>query len=227
MPPSAVDNLPVPSAKPKTPKEPPEPNDVVRETAGNYVSGDARFEVRESETNWYLVDRQQTNEFGQELIHGPFGSLKAARSAMPGAREIKPLLRSRPRPKPTQAKSQATPSPRPASWIDKLSPKERTEVRRLIRALEREGMDDPEDLVRKDRQTTLPFIATELITRRLNALVNDFPEGDREEMRRLVQSAAEILVDDGATNDQPLPRWALVELPKDEKISVRRIRVRI
>lgn len=77
----------------------PEPDDVVRETAGNYLSGDARFELRQSDSNRYLVDREQTNDFGQELIHGPFGSLKAARAAMPGARDLRPLLRSRPRSK--------------------------------------------------------------------------------------------------------------------------------
>lgn len=74
------------------------PDDVIRQEAGSYVSGDGRFEIRQSEADWYLVDTEQTNELGQELMQGPFASLKAAREAMPGARSIKPLLRSQRRP---------------------------------------------------------------------------------------------------------------------------------
>jgi len=42
----------MPTAKQKKPPKQVEPNDLVRKTAGNYVSGDARFEVRQSDTNW-------------------------------------------------------------------------------------------------------------------------------------------------------------------------------
>ena len=76
----------MPSAKPKKPPKQVAADDLVRETAGNYVSGDRRFEVRQSDSTWYVVDREQTNEFGQELIHGPFGSMKAAKAAVPESR---------------------------------------------------------------------------------------------------------------------------------------------
>ena len=81
----------------KKPTKAREPDDLVREAPGSYVSGDERFEVRQSDSTWYVVDRQQTNELGQELMHGPFASMKAARAAMPGARDIKPGGRARDR----------------------------------------------------------------------------------------------------------------------------------
>ena len=99
--------------------QPAGPDDLVRQEAGNYLSGDERFEIRQSDSAWYVVDRQQTNEFGQELMHGPFGSMKAAKSAMPGARDIKPLLRSVKRP--AKAQPPKEPPKPPPSWIDKLS----------------------------------------------------------------------------------------------------------
>src|SRR5688572_10862210 len=131
-------------------------DDLVRETAGSYVSGDERFEVRQSDSAWYLVDRQQTNEFGQELMHGPFASMKATKAAIAGARDIKPLLRSAKRPSRPQPKNEP-PKP-PPSWIDKLSEDEAAVVRKQIRALERESVEDPEGLVRKDRQARTPAV---------------------------------------------------------------------
>ena len=93
------------------------PDDVVRQAAGNYLSGDGRFEVRQSESNWYVVDTAQANEFGQELMHGPFGSLKEATAAIPGARDVKPLLnrrRGRSSPRPSRRRAGST-SCRPVS----------------------------------------------------------------------------------------------------------------
>ncbi len=211
----------MPSAKPKRPKKPPEPDDVVRETAGNYVSGDGRFEVRQSDTNWYVVDREQTNEFGQELIHGPFGSLKAARGAMPGARDIKPLLRSRPRPK--QAREKKTPKP-PSSWIDRLPRDEAAEVRRTIRALEKEGIDDAEALARRDHDGLLPAIAARLLERRVAAEIEELPEKDRALARRLVGRLGEVISASGVTPD-PLPGWALFETDTQKEPTKRRLRL--
>lgn len=124
----------VPSAKIKN--QPPQgPDDLVRESAGAYRSGDERFRVEKSDVGWYLIDSEQANEFGQQLIHGPLPTLDAVRKQMPGARELKLLLRVQPpkRRAPTsrdaaKAVRQApAPLPPPASWIDRLPGKEATE----------------------------------------------------------------------------------------------------
>ncbi len=205
----------------KKEKGPPAPNDVIREAAGSYTSGDGRFEVRQSDANWYVVDREQTNEFGQELIHGPFGSLKAAKEAMPGAREIKPMLRTTARPKKAAEKK---PAPKPQSWIDKLPRAEQVDVRALIRALDREGVGDAEALVRKDRQGLLPAIATQLLERQLAALVDEMPEKDRPTARKLIRKLA-AAISAGEKSPEPLPGWALFETGPGREPTKRRVRV--
>lgn len=212
----------MPSAKQKKPPKQVEPDDLVRETAGNYVSGDGRFEVRQSDTSWYVVDREQTNEFGQELIHGPLGSLKAARGAMPGAREIKPLLRSRPRPKQAQEKKTPKPPP-PPSWIGRLPRDEAAEVRRTIRALEKEGIDDADALARRDREGLLPAISSRLLARRIDSLIEDLPEEDRALARKLVGRLGDVI----SSSDVPgtLPGWALFETGTSREPTKRRLRL--
>ena len=207
----------------KKPKKPPEPDDVVRETAGNYLSGDGRFEVRQSDSNWYLVDREQTNEFGQELIHGPFGSLKAARTAMPGARDIKPLLRSRTRSKPSPAQKKVPPAPPPPTWIDRLPPNQAAEARRTIRALEKEGIDDAEALTKRDREGLLPAIASGLLDGRIDQLIEDLPESERALARKLIGRLGDII----SASDAPgsLPGWALFETGPGREPTKRRLRL--
>lgn len=218
----------MPNAKPrsqprqKKPPRPVEPDDLVRETAGNYVSGDGRFEVRQSDSTWFVVDREQTNEFGQELIHGPFASLKGAKAALPGARDIKPLLRSRPRSKPT-AEKRSAPEP-PPSWIDRLPRGEAVEVRKLIRALEKEGIDGAEGLVRRDRAGLQPAIAQALLERRVETAINKLPEKDRAVARRVVDSLGEVISSSEASGD-PLPGWALFETGPGREPTKRRMRV--
>lgn len=213
----------MPSAKAKKPTKPPEPDDVVRESAGTYVSGDRRFSIRQSDSSWYVVDNEQTNEFGQELIHGPFGSLKDAKAAMPGARDIKPLLRSQPRPKPAPMKKAPAPAP-PKSWIDKLPRDEATEVRRLIRALEREGIDDAEALVKRDRAGLQPAISSTLLERRIAAVIDVLPEKERAAARRLVSRLGDVISASDA-GDAPLPGWALFETGAGREPTKRRLRL--
>jgi len=190
------------------------PDDVVRQTAGNYLSGDGRFEVRQSDSTWYVVDTTQANEFGQELMHGPFGSLKEATAAIPGARDIKPLLKSTPRP--------VKPAPKPVkSWLDQLPNEERREARDLIRALEREGMPNAEDLVRRHRNDSAPTIATRVIERHLSELIDEQP--DKDQATDLVRRVVEILSVDGARARRPVPGWTLVEVAPDDEPPTRRI----
>jgi hypothetical protein len=213
-------------AKKKAAKAAPEPDDLSRESAGTYRSGDNRFEVRQSSGTWYLVDLERTNDFGQELIHGPFATLKEAREAMPGARKATPL----PRPslsaaaKRAAAKKPAEPPPPPPSWIDQLPATEAREVRRLIGALEREGFDDVEDLVRSARNRG-PSVTSRLIERRLEALVEETEPDERRRTRELVRRVANILTEEGAATTAPLPRWELVET--DPGQPPKRLRVKL
>jgi len=142
------------AARAKKDKPAPGPDDLVRESAGAYTTGDGRFRVEKSGVGWYLLDNDQANEFGQQLIHGPLPTLDAVREQIPGAREIKPLLRVRPsKTKPPTSRGAArqerpapAPPPPPASWIDRLPGKEATDVRRLIRALEHDARSSTSNL---------------------------------------------------------------------------------
>jgi len=219
----------MPAAKSKKPKPEPQADDLVRQEAGNYLSGDSRFEVRQSDANWYVVDREQTNDFGQELIHGPYGSMKAAKSAMPGARDITPLLRSRVRPtkpsaKPAKADSQTAPKAPPQTWIDRLPKSDQVEVRALIRALEKEGVADADALVREDRQGLLPVVAMSLMSRRLDEVVDKLPEKDRPLARKLMNQLGQVITS-GEKLPDPLPGWALYETGEGREPTRRRVRV--
>jgi hypothetical protein len=209
--------------------EPADPDSLVRQTAGSYLSGDGRFEVRESDSSWFLIDTQQANEFGQELLQGPFPSLKAAREQLPGARHVKPLPRTRARPGAKSRSKKTAPPPPPApppSWIDRLPASEASEVRRLIRAAEGEGLADAEALVRKDRDGLEPVLATRLIERRFEALVEDLPEKERSRARELLGQAAAILSGEGGGARKPLPSWVLIETGPERDPPNRRIRLR-
>ena len=196
---------------------PPDPDKLVRQAAGDYRTADDRFEIRQADVGWVLVDSTQSNEFGQELIHGPFGTLKAVREAIPGARDPKAAsIKARPRARTGGKKSKPEPEPEPPkpTWIDQLSAPEARSVRRLIAALEREGIDDAEALVRRDRDGLLPAIAVRRIERALSQAVEELPEEDRDAGAKLVGRVAAILSDGGRPTDT-LPGWALVEVPPD------------
>ncbi|HEX5040931.1 MAG TPA: hypothetical protein VFW95_12440 [Candidatus Limnocylindria bacterium] len=183
-----------------------------RQGAGEYRTGDDRFAVRQADVGWFVVDLERTNEFGQELIHGPYATLKAAKGALPDARSAEaPRAPRRPRPSAKAGAPEPEP-PKPKSWIDELKPAEAREVRRLIAVLEREGVEDAEDLVRRDRDGLLPAIATRLIERRLEALAG----AGADDPKALLRHAAEVLSAEGAKSRDPLPGWVLVEVPAGE-----------
>jgi hypothetical protein len=225
----------------KKEKPAPGPDDLVRETAGLYRSGDGRFEVQKSDAGWYLVDTQQANEFGQQLMHGPLATLDAIRGALPGARDVTPLLRNR-----TAAGRKAgsrtaraaageaarskvapnQPPPPPKSWLDELPDKDGEHARRLIRVLEKEGIPDAEGLVRRFRDEPRT-LATRIVEQRLRALIDERPHADRESAQYLVRRAAEILADEGMAVPNPAPRWALVSLKADDAQPESRIRPKL
>ena len=102
----------------KQPSAPADPNRLVRVSAGRYRSEDERFEVRESGTGWFVTDAEQTNEFGQELVTGPFATLAAVRETLPDARRttLKPLPRPPAAPERSRPRRKAArkPAPKPA-----------------------------------------------------------------------------------------------------------------
>ena len=123
--------------KPKS-APPPDPNRLLRQQAGTYRSEDDRFEVREGGTGWFLTDSQQTNEFGQELVLGPYPTLNAVREALPEARRttIKPLpAPRRPARQPTSS-SKSKPKPKP-----KPKPRPKPPEHRLVKLLREAARD--------------------------------------------------------------------------------------
>lgn len=190
---------------------------LVRQAAGSYRTADERFEVRQADQGWYLVDSHQTDDLGQELVRGPFATLTAVRAAIPPARSDKvvPLPR-RVAPSPRQPK-RAAPAPAPPSWLDRLAPRERKAAERAIDALAAAGVDDAEALVRRDREGLLPAVATALIEARLAPLLAGAT--DRDLLRRVV----ELLVSDGHPAAESLPGWMLVEIGPEPAPPNRRI----
>ena len=215
----------MPKQKPPTPDD---PDRLVRQQAGSYRTSDERFEVRQTDQGWYLVDREQTDDFGQELVRGPFPTLGAVRAAIPPARSSKVLpLPRRPlkgtaakpaKKKGARADAPEAPAP-PPSWIDRLAPKEAANVRRMIRALEKEGLTDAEQLARRDREGLLPAVATAVIQRRLAALLDEAtPQG-----RELAAQIVDLLTGQGGGQPEGLPGWMLVEIGPEPAPPNRRI----
>lgn len=189
-----------------------DPNKLARKQAGTYRTADDRFEVRQAALGWFLIDSTATDELGQELVRGPFPTLAAVREGLPDARRttLKPLPR---RPAVTaQAAAKPKPAPRVASWLDLLPAAEAQAARRLIRALELEGVSDTEQLVRDARKDREPLVARRVLDGRLEAILDDLPEDEQEAARHVMQRVLELLTATGTTLFEPLPGWTLVEV---------------
>ncbi len=211
----------MPKQKPPTQDD---PDRLVRQVAGTYRSEDERFEVRQTDQGWYLVDAEQTDDFGQELVRGPFPTLAAVRTAIPPARSSKvvPLPRRAPPPAERGASKKPKVKPRPVappSWIDRLPAAEATAVRRLVRALEAEGIEKAEALVQRDRDGLLPAVVTQLIQRRIGAILDGASPSERELVARVVA----LLTADGVAPRDALPGWMLVEIGPEPVPPNRRI----
>ncbi len=197
---------------------PADPDKLIRQEAGSYRTADDRFEAREANGGWFLVDTAHTNEFGQEIIQGPMSTLKALREAIPAARGAKPKP-IRPNKSATKpSKKEPPPPPPPPTWIEKLDAAERRDVTRLITELEAEGITDAKALVRRDRDGLMPVVAAALIERRLADLVDDAPE--------VVRRVLEILSSEGTRRTGSLPGWSLVEIGAEPEPPNRRIDLR-
>jgi hypothetical protein len=220
----------MPKAKGPKRAEAPDPDKLERQAAGTYRTADGRFEVRGgTAAGWFLVDTEQANDFGQELIQGPFPTLGAIRAAIPPARSTKVTPIRPPKTSARAATRRRAPPPKapePPSWLEQLPPAEAAAVRRLIAALEREGVTDAEALVRRDREGISPAIATRIIERRLAAIVDELPERGRAGARELIRRATEVLTAEGTAMPRGVPGWSLVEIgPEPEPVN-RRITIR-
>lgn len=213
---------------------PADPDKLIRQAAGTYRTADERFEVRGGAgSEWFLVDADQTNDFGQELIQGPFATLEAVRAAIPSSRSSK-ITSIRPQPEARRGAKGASPKPKtappppppPPSWIDKLPKQDAAAIRRLIGTLERDGIGNAESLVRRDREGVGPEIATRLIERQLAEIVDELPERGREGARELIRRAVEVLTAAGAAPNRDLPGWMLVEVGPEPEPANRRITIR-
>jgi len=198
----------------KKAEQAPDPDRVVRQSAGTYRTEDGRFEIRQAGVGWYLVDLERTNELGQELLHGPFPTLKDVRDEIPPARKVVQLSGPKPR---TRKVSATEHPPPPKTWIDRLPESEQADVRRLIKAVERAGVANADELVKKARASSDPLIAKALVEQRLSALVDEASPSERNGRRDLIRRVIGILADDGLTLGQPLPRWELVESDSDHE----------
>jgi hypothetical protein len=211
-------------------------DELKRVGAGEYRTADERFTVRNEGGRWFLVDAEQADELGQELIRGPYATREEAGHAIAAARSEKVSPRARPkataRTRSDASKTKPASKPKPKlkpkpaskpSWIDRLPASEASRVRAQIRALEKLGLSDAETLVRRDREGLAPAIAQRLIERELAALTADLPAAERKAAERLVRRAVAIVAGRVGVRDRALPGWRLVEIGPEPEPANRRI----
>jgi hypothetical protein len=203
-----------------------DPNKLVRARAGSYRTPDDRFEVRQADLGWFLIDSSVTDELGQELTRGPFPTLKAVSEQLPEARRT--TMKSLPHPR-TTARTGPAPAPKSAarppkkSWLARLPDAEATAARRLIRALSLEGIEEAESLVQAAGKAKEPIVARRLLEHRMDRLLDELPKAERESARKLLGRVTELMAMTGTTLFDPLPGWALVEVAAGEEAPARRI----
>ncbi|HEY7526124.1 MAG TPA: hypothetical protein VIA82_04760 [Candidatus Limnocylindria bacterium] len=202
-----------------------DPNKLVRARAGSYRTADDRFEVRQADLGWFLIDSTVTDELGQELTRGPFPTLKAVSEQLPEARRT--TMKSLPRPRTAARAAPARPPKKAArpkkSWLDRLPDAEAAAARRLIRALSLEGIEEAEALVQAASKATEPIIARRVLEHRMDRLLDELPKAERDAARKLIAKITELMTVNGTTLFDPLPGWALVEVPAGAEPPARRL----
>ena len=194
-----------------------------RAEAGKYRSSDERFTISsEGPSRWFITDEEEQDELGLARTMGPFDTLddaKAAAEARRGGSPAESPLAKRiakdgkaakgggtarskaPEPKPKAAE------PPPKTWLDKLEDDDREaarRARRLISALEAEGIADADALVRRDVMGNQPVVAARLLARDILAAV-----GRASKPESVIEAVVEVL---GASKARrSLPGWELVE----------------
>ena len=206
-----------------------------RAEAGVYRSSDDRFSIQsEGPSRWFITDEQQQDELGLARTVGPFDTLDAAKAAADALRDEapaasplaeriakvdKPAKNARAVKRTDEAPPPKPPPPPAKTWLDKLEDDDREaarHARRLIAALEDEGIEDADALVRRDITGNQPVIAARLLAREILAAV-----GRATKPASVVEAVVEAL---GSSKvRRGLPGWELVERdgPTDEKRVIR------
>jgi len=208
-----------------------------RAEAGRYRSSDERFTISsEGPSRWFITDEEELDELGLARTVGPYDTLDDAKAAADDRRTAAPAAsplanrvasgakvpkgrgagaRSKPPPEP---KPKAAPPP-PKTWLDKLEDEDREaarRARRLISALEGEGITDADALVRRDVLGGQPVVAARLLARDILQAV-----GTSSKPESVINAVTEVLGSSKARRG--LPGWELVERdgPTDEPRIIR------
>ena len=219
---------------PRAKKEAP-PKPWQRAEAGRYRSSDDRFTLEsEGSGRWFVTDAEELDELGLARTSGPYATLDEAKAAADAARgrapEASPLAdrlkeaSSKPRLKALkggkssspdraggddEAEREPEPEPPKRTWLDDLEDKDRAAARtarRMIDALEREGVDDADALVRRDVLGNEPLVATRLLARDVLAAIGKLDDPSPAEVGAAV---ADVLA--ASKRRSGLPGWRLVE----------------
>lgn len=147
---------------------------------GRWQSQDGRFTVEQESGTWVVVDSEQTDELGLQLVRGPFPTLTAAREAIEGFRETGPAKsplaeKMAKAPKADAGESTKGSRSKPAKpeppaeprWLRELDDADRKRYRSLVRRLEEWGIDDPEAIARAEVADDLPALAERALERKL------------------------------------------------------------
>ena len=206
-----------------------------RAEAGVYQSSDERFSIQsEGPSRWFITDEQQQDELGLARTVGPYDTLDAAKAAADALRDEAPaasplagkLAKDGATPsdgKGSKAKPEATqpkpPPPPPRTWLDKLEDDDRDaarHARRLIAALDAEGIEDADELVKRDVTGKQPVVAARLLAREIQAAVGTATKPEAV-VEAVVQAIGSSKVRRG------LPGWEVVERdgPTDEERVIR------
>jgi len=208
-----------------------------RAEAGRYRSSDERFTISsEGPSRWFITDEQELDELGLARTVGPYDTLDDAKAAADDRRGTVPAASpladrsakggkaeegrgaaARPKP-PPEPKPKPAPPP-PKTWLDKLEDEDRDaarRARRLISALEDEGIADADALVRRDVLGGQPVVAARLLARDILEAI-----GDSSKPQTVIDAVTEVLGSSKARRG--LPGWKLVERdgPTDEPRTIR------
>jgi len=109
----------------------------------------------------------------------------------------------------TAAEPEPEPAPPKRTWLDDLDDRDRAmarTARRMIDALEREGLDDAESLVRRDILGNEPVVATRLLARDLLAVIARLKDPTPASVALVVADALAA-----SKRRSGLPGWRLLE----------------
>ncbi|HYO44554.1 MAG TPA: hypothetical protein VES19_15250 [Candidatus Limnocylindrales bacterium] len=141
----------------------------------------------------------------------------------------RPGKRAEPGPPPTPepalgAEPRPEPAPPPRTWLDDLEDADRdaaVRARRLIAALEHEGVTDAEAVVRRDILGGTPAIATRLLARAIRAAIDSLQDPSAADLTNVAEAVVAAVA--SSPKRAGLPGWDLTERdgPTGERRSLR------